>query len=225
MFSFERDLVQAFKNVAEDFLQFSFGRSISQYFLVEEFDSHCGIADLVMGTYLPFEDNALSRRTINWNWVRPILDEGQDIEINEFISTYGISRTTAFVRLKEYAEAGFLEERCKGRYRVLRKYRPVTETIVSIEAKLRNWQRALHQAIRYKRFSNKSYVLLDEEYVKPALKSIHLFQEKNIGLMSMDHNSYTIHYKPKANGTSETHAFLRLNEAVVDYFNKQLAYS
>ena len=49
MFSAEKDLVEAFKNVAAEFLEYDLGNSTSQFFLVEEFDSCCGIADIVMG--------------------------------------------------------------------------------------------------------------------------------------------------------------------------------
>ena len=226
MFSAEKDLVQAFKNVTTDFLKSTLEKSMSPFFLVEEFDSHCGIADLVVGTCLPLEPQELSRKTINWNWVRPIFDltEDQEIEMDGFMQTYGISKTTARVRLKEYSDAGFLKKISRGQYKVVREYKLVTENIISIEAKLKNWQRALHQAIRYKRFSNKSYVLLDKKSIRPALKNIHTFQKRNIGLMSMDNDGYTIHLSPKAKDAPQTHSFFRLNEAAFDFFKGQVAY-
>ena len=227
MFSAEKDLVQAFKDVAIDFLKSSLGKSPSSFFLVEEFDSHCGIADLVLGTCLPFEPQELSRKTISWNWVRPIFDltEDQEILTDGFMKTYGISKKTAKAKLNEYSEAGFLKKISRGQYRVVKEYKLVTETIISIEAKLRNWQRALHQAIRYKRFSNKSYVLLDKKHIRPALKNIHAFQEKNIGLMSMDSDGFTIQYSPKAEDAPQTHSFFRLNEAAFDCFKRQEAFA
>jgi DNA-binding HxlR family transcriptional regulator len=227
MFSEEKDLVQAFKNVATDFLKYSLGKPTSPFFLVEEFDSHCGIADLVMGTYLLLERQELSRKTISWNWVRPIfnLNEDQEIEMDGFMQTYSISKTTARARLKEYSEAGFLKKVSRGQYRVVREYKLVTDTIISIEAKLKNWHRALHQAIRYKRFSNKSYVLLDRKHVRPALKNIHTFQERNIGLLSMDNEGYAIHHSPKGKDAPQTHSFFRLNEAAFDCFKEQGAYA
>ncbi len=227
MFSAEIDLVQAFKNVATEFLKYDLGKSTSQFFLMEEFDSHCGIADLVMGAYLPLERQELSRKTISWNWVRPIfnLTEDQEIKMDGFIHAYGISKTTARARLKEYSEAGFLKKVSRGQYRVVREYKLFTDTIISIEAKLKNWQRALHQAIRYKRFSNKSYVLLDRKHVRPALKNIHNFQERNIGLLSMDNEGYTIHHSPKGKDAPQTHSFFRLNEAAFDCFKEQGAFA
>jgi len=56
--------------------------------------------------------------------------------------------------------------------------------VVSLEAKLRDWQRALTQAYRYKTFSHESWVLLDEAHVAPALKNIKRFKNLGIGLAS-----------------------------------------
>ena len=181
----------------------------------------------VTGVSPPGHCHEFSRKTISWNWVRPIfnLTEDQEIEMDGFIQTYGISKTTARARFKEYSEAGFLQKVSRGQYRVVREYKLVTDTIISIEAKLKNWQRALHQAIRYKRFSNKSYVLLDRKHVRPALKNIHAFQERNIGLMSMDNESFKIHHSPKVKAAPQTHSFFRLNEAAFGCFKGQGAYA
>lgn len=227
MFSAEKDLVQAFKNVAMEFLKYDLGKRRTSFFLMEEFDSQCGIADLVMGTCLPLDQQAISRKAINWNWVQPIfnLTQDQEIEMDGFIHTYGISETTARVRLKEYSEAGFLKKISSGHYRVVKEYKLITDTIISIEAKLKNWKRALHQATRYKRFSNMSYVLLDRKHIRPALKNIHIFQEKNIGLLSMDNDGYSIHYSPINKSVPQTHSFFRLNEAVFDFSKRQGAYA
>jgi predicted transcriptional regulator len=227
MFRKEKDLVQAFKSVADDFLTQNLDNPSSPFFLVEEFNSYFGIADLVLGTYLHIESHDASRKTISWNWVRPIfnLAKNQEIEINSFIKTYGVSKTTARAKLKEYSEAGFLKKESTGHYKVIREYKPITDVVIAIEAKLKNWKRALHQALRYKRFSNKSYVLLDKKYVNPALKNIHSFQEKNIGLLSMDNQGYTVHFSPTIKDVSQTNSFFRLNEAAFGYFKGHLAYS
>lgn len=223
MFSAEKDLVVAFKDVATYFLENALAESTTPFFWVEEFDSHYGIADIVMGTYLPLENQEPTRKTISWNWVGPIynLTEDEEIEMDSFIQAYGISKTTARARLKEYSEAGFLEKISPRLYKVVREYELITNTIISIEAKLRNWKRALHQAMRYKRFSNISYVLLDRKYIRPALKNIHLFEENNVGLLSMEKQSLTTHYTPKEKAVPMTHSFFRLNEAAFDYFKTQ----
>jgi len=219
MFAAEKDLVYAFKNVASDFIEYDTGTSSPPFFLLEEFDSHFGIADIVMGTCTRLSQKDLSRDTINLNWVRPIFNliEDQEITTDAFTQSYGISKTTARIRLKEYSDAGFIKKLTKGHYRVIREYKVITDTIIAIEAKLKNWKQALYQAMRYQRFSNKSYVLLDRKHVKPALKNIHVFKKKNIGLLSMNDEDYIIHHNPTTKEAPQTHSFFRLNEAAFNF--------
>jgi hypothetical protein len=69
--------------------------------------------------------------------------------------------------------------------------------VISIEFKLKNWRRALVQAYRYKGFSHKSYVFLDEAYSNKALESLHEFIQSNVGLCTVNENVITFHYDPK----------------------------
>ncbi|WP_421827904.1 hypothetical protein [Larkinella sp.] len=69
--------------------------------------------------------------------------------------------------------------------------------IVSIELKLKNWQQALTQAFRYLSFSNKSFVVLDEKFIRPALNNINIFEQYNIGLASFNLNhDFKIYLNP-----------------------------
>jgi len=99
--------------------------------------------------------------------------------------------------------------------------------IVSIELKLRNWQRALKQAFRYRAFSNESYVILDEDYIDVGLKNLKYFEKFNIGLGSINYNAkVTIFYKPlisrpfsnKFNSILEKY-FLKSNESKIKWNN------
>ena len=47
--------------------------------------------------------------------------------------------------------------------------------IIAFEMKLMKWKRALTQAYRYKAFANYSYVLIDMDYVSPAIRNIEQF--------------------------------------------------
>ncbi|HYC85365.1 MAG TPA: hypothetical protein VEB86_09095 [Chryseosolibacter sp.] len=58
--------------------------------------------------------------------------------------------------------------------------------VVAIEAKLKNWKRALKQAYRYKWFASYSYVFLDEQFIQPAVKNKSLFKSYNVGLASVN---------------------------------------
>jgi hypothetical protein len=61
---------------------------------------------------------------------------------------------------------------------------PPFSHIVSIEAKLGDWRRALTQAYRYLQFSTESWVLLDHKRIASAHANLHLFQSAGVGLAS-----------------------------------------
>lgn len=71
-------------------------------------------------------------------------------------------------------------------------------TLISFEAKLKNWQQALQQAYRYRYFSDKAIVVIPYENAKPALKNIEVFEELKVGLWSFDKENERIrkHYTP-----------------------------
>jgi hypothetical protein len=59
------------------------------------------------------------------------------------------------------------------------------EQLVAIEFKLRDWKTALIQAFKYRGFCDRSYVLIDRHHVKPPLERIDLFEQYNVGLLSL----------------------------------------
>lgn len=71
-------------------------------------------------------------------------------------------------------------------------------TLISFEAKLKNWQQALQQAYRYRYFSDKSIVVMPYENANPALKNIEVFDELKVGLWTFDKSTNRIrkHYTP-----------------------------
>jgi len=71
-----------------------------------------------------------------------------------------------------------------------------TYLTIAIEFKLKNWKRALSQAFKYRSFANLSFVILDNAFIKPALKNIELFEKSNIGLISYDGNNVIFHHRP-----------------------------
>lgn len=68
----------------------------------------------------------------------------------------------------------------------------------AIEAKLKNWKRALQQAYRYRWFAEYSYVVLDQHYSSSALDNLCEFQKLNVGLASINtEGKVQIHFKPQ----------------------------
>lgn len=72
------------------------------------------------------------------------------------------------------------------------------KNLISIEAKLKNWKRALIQAYRYRSFSEQSYVYMDNDYIGAPLENISEFKKYNIGLAGVLNDSIKIYFEPTA---------------------------
>ena len=225
VFEREKDLVDAFRTNTKKFLREVLNKSVSRHFIIEEFDSYIGIADLVLGTYRPYLSKKTCRKSVNLNWIYPLINLKLDqaISIHEFMDKYNFSRKSAFLRLNEYIEAGFLVKSKTCQYLVVKEYEFVTDNVIAIEAKLKNWKRALLQARSYKKFSDFTYILLDESYANPAISNLEEFKVNNIGLITMKNNSFTIHYLPKKPNPKKDNYFIRINEAAYNYFSTTFA--
>ena len=70
--------------------------------------------------------------------------------------------------------------------------------LFAFEAKIKDWQRALQQAFRYRYFADKAVVVMPAENVGPALRHLDVFREHSVGLWSFDKKSGVIreHFTP-----------------------------
>ena len=223
MFNSEQKLVDSFINKSKNFLaEITHKKSINRYFMLEEFNSTYGIADIVLGTYRPYLSKRIKRHTINENWVSTLsnFEINETIDIDEFMSNYYISRGTAIKKLNEYSKANFIKPIAPNKYKIIKEYSTITDTVIAIEAKLKNWQKALKQAVRYKKFSHYSFVLMDEKYSKPALNNLDIFASQNIGFLTMnDKEEYAVHYIPEKKTIKDSSPYyVRLNEAAYSFF-------
>ncbi|MBT3234829.1 MAG: hypothetical protein HN353_02655 [Bdellovibrionales bacterium] len=221
MFPTEDDLVSAFKHKSKMFLQTVCNRSVSRHFIIPEFDSYTGVADLILGTYRPYLSKKNNREIVNLNWLFPLtnFEEGQIFTVQEFMEKYNFSKSSARLKLKEYIDAGFLQKLDNRSFEVIRKYNLICDEVIAVEAKLKNWKRALTQAIRYKKISDYSFVLLDESYASSALSNIELFNHHNIGLITMNKSKFVIHTSPEKKNIKKAEYFIRVNEAAYGYFS------
>lgn len=225
-FSSEHLLVTTFLKNSKVFFSKATGRKLNRHYILKEFNSGYGVADIVLGSFTPYLSSRTLRNPIDSNWAVTLVDILDDelFTISDFASKYGVSKQTAQKKINQFVAAGFLKIK-KQHYSKFNDYKIAVDTSIAIEAKLKNWKQALNQARRYKRFANFSYVLLDSHFSSPAKQNIHLFQQHNIGLISMDGNKPIIHYSPKQMEVRENHYFYKLNEIVYDYFRENYGYS
>jgi len=54
------------------------------------------------------------------------------------------------------------------------------------EGKLKNWRRALYQAARYRAFAHRSFVVMPEDFVRPAEANKQSFKLARVGLLALN---------------------------------------
>lgn len=103
-----------------------------------------------------------------------------------------------------------------------RKYKAHTQNLISVEAKLKDWKSGFYQALRYKFFSNKSYLAYPEQYIHRV--DLNLLKEHNIGLISVGQDSIQFIFKPKAEKPQDVTSYFFLSELFAQQFksNKYL---
>ena len=89
--------------------------------------------------------------------------------------------------------------------------------IISIEEKLKNWKRALIQAYRYRSFSKKAYVFMDNDYIDAPLENIKEFKKFNIGLAGVSNEKIEIYYEPEEKEPFSKELYIK----AMDAFAKQ----
>lgn len=221
LFQRESELVQAFVPKAREMLERVSGMSIARPVTLLEFDSLHGIADLVLGSC---RNNVEARAAVDPNWVAPLahLKRDSEFSIGGFQEMFCLSRPSALKHLRSYEQAGFLARIDKNRYIVEKQYEPVAELVISVEAKLRDWRRGLYQACRYKRFSDYSFVLLDETHARTALRNLSDFSLNNIGLASLEKDDLNIHYVPQRRRGRWGEHYLRVSESLFHQFKEMV---
>jgi hypothetical protein len=108
--------------------------------------------------------------------------------IEDVAKLCGVSFKSATRVIKELERAGCLPNRKATASARPIKIEPVSappfKSVVAIEAKLRDWKRALVQAYRYLEFAHESWVLLDHNFIGNALREKEMFRSSGVGLAS-----------------------------------------
>lgn len=179
------------KDIAEEALKREFTGNAFE--VVPEFDYGLGRTDLV---FVNVSGKYWERRIEKLNLSTPIQ---QKSHLQTFLQLHGRNEITkdyfyevGALPRREKREAlnwlsthGFVQEH-DGKIRTADNLRRHVTTAIGVELKLRKWKRALQQAHRGRGFADYRYVVLDQDHVSAALDNIQLFEEKNVGLISID---------------------------------------
>ncbi|MCM8885616.1 MAG: hypothetical protein LC541_20345 [Candidatus Thiodiazotropha sp.] len=176
----EKALVREFSNLAKFRVDSSIGHTM-------ELNAGNGIADI--GIYKLRADwkNYANIALLRPQWAYPLVSLPYRKTFNENIlkTLACVSNKSAKIILKQYCAAGFCHKNSSGWIKVHQPRNPINQ-IYAIEAKLRDWKKALYQATRYHEFAHQSWVLLDHYYSGIALKNKNEFIKRNVGLASIE---------------------------------------
>lgn len=139
-------------------------------------------------------------RELYWEIIRLIPDkeENRYIRINKISERTGLSvsylETKILKLLKKNRYIEIHDDKCVK----INGFHPYSNTLVSVEAKVKNWKKAGEQALRHQKFVNQAYVALPHKHIRPAIKNIGSFKKANIGLLEVDDENNMIieHNRP-----------------------------
>lgn len=220
MFLTEKDLVQKLK--CNYSIICNWNTSMHNTKLLEEVDLGFGIADLVISKMKSSQNNKNIFLTYFDITIYKIIESHPSISFEKIKHITKAESTTIKRSIEKLMIESYVQE-MDTLYKLDRTYKNCLTDSIAIEAKLKNWKRALNQAYRYKWFASSSYVVLDEKRISSAILNLELFKKMNVGLACIDNNGkVTIYYKPKKEKPIDEKMQMLLNEKVlVDYLDKR----
>lgn len=222
MFKTEKELVvEITKNLGDPkHLKTLFSKNFKSK-IFEELNLGYGIPDVVVVQYK--NNKSLKKRKEFLNYfdisILDLIEKKEQVSIEDivFLTKSTKSKINNTLSLLQSEKLILYRE---GKYFSHKKYAGALEDCLAIEAKLKNWKRALEQAYRYRWFSNKSFVMLPGENINPALKNISLFEKYGVGLASIDkERGIEVHYQPTETVPYSERMHKLLNEHLLSDLN------
>ena len=194
------------------------GRKPTAARLLREFDCSAGRADVVYFKLRRDWQKSVRYGKLPARWVYALrmLPYRTTFSADAFGRLAGVTKKTAIQILREYEKGGYCEiASAKGFWRKVAQPSPIVSEIVAVEAKLRDWQRALSQACRYLDYANEAWVALDADRASSAVKSLDRFKKMNVGLYSMDKSGRRkVHFRPSRGNPKSALRFWEANAII-----------
>jgi hypothetical protein len=173
-----------------------------------ELDAGVGLADVVLYKRQPRTTREMKLLAAIPPRLAPLLDPVNAEHIcscEDLALSLGLTSSSAKRVMRQFRELGLVTTRSSGAVFASVKVPPF-QKIISVEAKLSDWSRALVQAYRNRQFADESWVVLDHRFYKPALAQVERFQRSGVGLASVEvtGNLYIHYHAPASPAISTT---------------------
>ncbi len=188
MFTQEKDMIPVLK----DELSVMF---VTDFF-IEEFRSGNGVVDLAFTT--DCNEKRASLKDFDFESIyfltRFLNRKNKKLTLEKLFLESSLRKKKIVLLLDYILEYGYLEEK-DNHFVVQETYKAVLADLISIEAKIKDWKHGFYQAMRYKYFSNMSFLAISYEYAHRV--DLSLLKKNNIGLISVSKNCIEIIFKPQ----------------------------
>lgn len=139
--------------------------------------------------------------------------EGKIVHVDEIFGIEMRNRKRIQGIIDMLAEQGFVEYRDATHLIVRKRYQPAAEKFVSIEAKLSDWKAGVYQAVRYKAFSNSSYLAISDEHLSRVDRGF--LKANGVGLISVSEKGANIVVKARENKPTSIVSHYYLSERLL----------
>lgn len=184
----------------------------------EEFVSGNGRPDLVFAKVFDDKrdwDGASPDYETIYFLIKFLNKKGQVIHVDQIFDTGFLNKKKIKVILEILIKQGFVEFKDVDHIVVKRKYRPVVKQFISIEAKLSDWKNGMYQAVRYKSFSNCSYLAISEQHLKKVDQKF--LRANGIGLIAVSPKGASLIIQAKNGKPSSVISHYYLSEKLVNF--------
>lgn len=206
MFTLEKDMIPVLRKYLTELYQV-------EYFL-DEFNSWNGIADLVYTLERPnFSQKLILDYELLSTITKYLNRKWKKVSVKKMRADLGLVWKKIKSLMNFMSELEMIEFLSDDEFVIKKVYEPPISNIISIEAKLSDWKGGMYQAIRYKHYSNSSYLAISEEYIHRV--NIEMLKENNIGLISVSPDRIKIRLKAKKSKPINTNAFNYLSEKMI----------
>lgn len=184
--------------------------------ILHEVNLGYGIADIVLTQCVKFPEKRNEYLNILEIKILKIINENFGITVETIIGKTRLPRRKIINAIHSLEKLNLVIKE-EDIISPLRKYVKTVKKTIAIEAKLRNWQRGLKQAYRYKWFSQKSFLCLPNNKVNPAIKNIDKFKQMGVGLIGFcKDKGFQIFYSPRPENPVSDEMTTLLNECVLN---------
>jgi hypothetical protein len=166
---------------------YTFARS-DGWVWIREFNTPSGIADLAgVALATPAASRSpLGRIPPQWAYTLRCLPCEEPFSLEYLASLANVTLGSARLILRAFGDSGFCVRAAEGRQWIkTRQPEPVANQIVAVEAKLRDWRRALYQAAQNAAYASHSWVVLDLTALPNASRNVDEFVRRGIGLAGL----------------------------------------